>query len=124
MRMPRHIVLALSPVVLLASCDPFDLVEPRPPYRQHGDRQQPQYDPRGERGPRQDGWEQGGSEDPRARPNRDGTPVPQRYPIAQRTDNPDQVISPFAPFNVIDVSGYNSGQLVRDPTNNEIFRIP
>jgi hypothetical protein len=46
------------------------------------------------------------------------------YPIAQRTANPDQVISPYEPFNVIDVSGFASGKLARDPSNQKIFRIP
>jgi hypothetical protein len=46
------------------------------------------------------------------------------YPTAGRTANIDQVLSPFEPFNVIDVSGFKSGQLVRDPSNKKIFRIP
>lgn len=122
MRMSRHLVLAVVPVLLLASCDPFDLVEPGPPYRQPGYQQQ--------RGPgiQQAGRDQaeGGNFQPRQNPYNepDTRPVPERYPMAERTANPNQVISPYAPFNVIDISGYNPGQLVRDPTNNEIFRIP
>jgi hypothetical protein len=46
------------------------------------------------------------------------------YPIAQRTANPDQVLSPYEPYNVIDVAGFKSGQLARDPSNQKIFRIP
>lgn len=46
------------------------------------------------------------------------------YPTAQRTANPDQVLSPYEPFNVIDVAGFKSGQLARDPSNQKIFRIP
>lgn len=46
------------------------------------------------------------------------------YPTAQRTANPDQVISPYEPYNVIDVAGFTSGQLARDPSNKKIFRIP
>ncbi len=46
------------------------------------------------------------------------------YPTAQRTENPDQVISPYEPYNVIDVAGFKPGQLARDPSNQKIFRIP
>lgn len=47
------------------------------------------------------------------------------YPYAKRTSNPNQVISPFGPnYNVIDVAGFKSGQLARDPSNGKIFRVP
>jgi hypothetical protein len=51
-------------------------------------------------------------------------PAGNSYPVAERTNNPDQVISPFPPYNVIDVAGFRSGQLARDPSNQKIFRIP
>lgn len=46
------------------------------------------------------------------------------YPDAKRTANPNQVISPYAPYNVIDVEGFRSGQLAKDPSNGKIFRVP
>lgn len=49
------------------------------------------------------------------------------YPTATATANPDQVLSPYEPFNVIDISGpprIESGKLARDPSNNKIFRVP
>ncbi len=46
------------------------------------------------------------------------------YPTAQRTANPEQVISPYEPYNVIDVAGFASGKLARDPSNQKIFRVP
>jgi hypothetical protein len=46
------------------------------------------------------------------------------YPTAQRTANPNQVLSPYEPYNVIDVEGFKSGQLARDPSNQKIFRVP
>lgn len=46
------------------------------------------------------------------------------YPTATRTANPNEVLSPYEPFNVIDVEGFKSGQLARDPSNQKIFRIP
>ena len=52
-------------------------------------------------------------------------PVPQDYPVAERTGTPNRVISPYGPnFNVIDITGFVSGQLARDPSNNKIFRVP
>ena len=49
------------------------------------------------------------------------------YPTATSTADPDQVLSPYAPYNVIDISGpprFKSGQLARDPSNQKIFRVP
>lgn len=55
-----------------------------------------------------------------------GTPQTQarQYPTAQRTTTPGQVFSPYPPHHRIDVTGYRSGQLVRDPETSEIFRVP
>jgi hypothetical protein len=46
------------------------------------------------------------------------------YPVAERTNNPNQVLSPYEPYNVIDVAGFKSGQLAKDPSNGKIFRVP
>lgn len=46
------------------------------------------------------------------------------YPVAQRTSNPDEVLSPYPPHHRINVAGFQSGQLARDPKNQKIFRIP
>jgi len=46
------------------------------------------------------------------------------FPTATRTEKPDQVLSPYEPYNVIDVGGFKSGQLARDPSNQKIFRVP
>lgn len=49
------------------------------------------------------------------------------YPTAKPTANPTEVISPYEPYNVIDISGpppFKSGQLARDPSNQKIFRVP
>jgi hypothetical protein len=46
------------------------------------------------------------------------------YPTATRTADPNQVLSPYEPFNVIDVTGFKAGQLARDPSNQKIFRVP
>ena len=55
---------------------------------------------------------------PPAQPGRDP------YPMAQRTNIPNQVISPYPPYNVMDVTDVRSGQLARDPKTGEIFRVP
>jgi hypothetical protein len=44
--------------------------------------------------------------------------------VARRTSNPNRVISPYPPYNVIDVTGFESGSLARDPSNKKIFRVP
>ena len=55
----------------------------------------------------------------------DPPPVPPgEYPVATPTANPNEVISPFPPYNRIDIEGFSSGQLARDPSNKQIFRVP
>jgi len=49
---------------------------------------------------------------------------PGQHPTARPTANANEVISPYEPYNVIDVEGFRSGQLARDPSNNKIFRVP
>jgi len=46
------------------------------------------------------------------------------YPTAKRTDNPNEVISPYAPYHLINVEGIKSGHLAKDPSTNNIFRVP
>jgi hypothetical protein len=53
------------------------------------------------------------------------TPLPkQDYPMGETTGNPNRVISPYKPYNVIDVTGFKSGALAKDPSNGKIFRVP
>ena len=65
-----------------------------------------------------------GSSPDNTRPAPQPAPQPQNYPTAQRTTTPGEVLSPYPPNKRIDVSGYRSGQLVKDPTTGEIFRVP
>lgn len=54
-----------------------------------------------------------------------GTPPRTTYPMAERTSNPNHVLSPYGPdHNVIDVSEFKSGDLAKDPSNGKIFRVP
>jgi hypothetical protein len=67
-----------------------------------------------------------GTTSPTPAPSPSPAPAPMigGYPSAQATANPNQVLSPYEPYNVIDVEGFKSGQLARDPSNQKIFRIP
>ena len=58
-------------------------------------------------------------EDPAASPNRPG-----EYPTAKPTTKANEVVSPYEPYKIINVEGYKSGELVRDPHNKKIFRVP
>jgi hypothetical protein len=49
---------------------------------------------------------------------------PGEYPTAKPTTKPDEVVSPYEPYNIINVEGYKPGELVRDPHNKKIFRVP
>lgn len=60
-------------------------------------------------------------------PYRQTRPQPRtepQYPVATRTANPNQVISPYPPNNTIDVAGFKSGEIAIDPTTNKIFVVP
>lgn len=142
--------LVLLPLSLLAvSCYPadpyYDPYEPRPRNRQPAPYapQAPGYPtPQGETGtfePIPGGNPPPGNPAPRPPaaenraptipPSLEDTPAPQppprpTYPEAKRTANPNQVISPYAPYNVIDVEGFKSGALAKDPSNGKIFRVP
>ena len=77
-------------------------------------------DPYGQTNPGPDPYRQ-----PPENPDMQPAPVrPGDYPLARRTANPNQVISPYEPYNVIDVEGFKSGELARDPSNKKIFRVP
>lgn len=124
MRITRILILLSSAAVLLTACDPFDLVEPRPRDRRpiHPDARQQQPRPQPQTDARRPDHDNAHDNTNQA-PRRDG-PVTERYPFAQRTEIPGQVISPYPPYNVIDVTEFQSGQLARDPSNNQIFRVP
>ena len=107
------ITAGLSGCLFLVSCEPLP-VGPQPRYGPN-DRPAPQPYPDDRYGP---GTELPPEPQPVPRPTRD------QYPTAERTDNPNQVLSPYAPYNVIDVEGFRSGQLAKDPSNGKIFRIP
>lgn len=116
---------ALAPIALLVSCQPPPPVppphfRPNPPYAPtpvppYGNAPAPTpVPPYGN--------------PPAANPNPEPpTTTPGTYPLATATENPMQVISPYPPYNVIDLSDLPdpaSGQLARDPSNKKIFRIP
>ena len=102
------LTMAAGSALLLVSCEPIPIYpdhrHPRP--NSPGGNDQPQTD-------RPDG--QSDIINP---------PTQSEHPVAQRTAHPNHVISPFSPFNVINVEGFRSGQLAKDPSNGKIFRIP
>jgi len=132
-------LIGLAALVLGAvGCDPLPVYpQTDGPYRPHPERPYPQRDPgapyygdeqapRDPRGPlteydtRPDYDARYGEEQPPV----ERVPPRDQYPVAQRTDNPNRVLSPYKPYNVIDVEGFRSGQLAKDPSNGKIFRVP
>lgn len=118
MRMSKPILLAniATVALVLASCAPPPTVPP------------PRFTPNPPYSPEQvDAY--GQTSDPYGQGN-DRAPQPEQqlapgeYPTARGTANPNEVISPYAPYNVIDIEGFNSGQLARDPSNRKIFKVP
>ena len=72
----------------------------------------------------EDSLRHGSNQPPPGYGNPPPTPRTSDYPLARRTSTPNQVISPYPPYNVIDVRDFRSGDLARDPGNQKIFRVP
>ena len=137
--------LALLPLALVAaSCvnsvpyhmqqPPYRNGEPYYPYSHGRGPDQGRYQPMADRNspppPAYDSAESEVEERPRIE---ETTPAPQPkpkpqgrkdYPIAERTEKPGMVLSPYAPYNVIDVQDFQSGDLAKDPSNGKIFQVP
>jgi hypothetical protein len=119
---PMHILMPIAAMaaLLASACTPPPDVppprfKPNPPYP-------PEIVDAYGTAPRYEN-EDSGYADPAPAP----APTPGRpgdYPLATPTPNPNEVISPYEPYHVIDIEGFRSGQLARDPSNNRIFRVP
>lgn len=122
-----HLITAgLTGCLFLVSCEPLPVGHDqrygpnRYPDRDQRPDPRPYPEPDGRYGP-------GRQLPPEPQPAPQPAPQPTRdqYPTAERTNNPNQVISPYGPdYNVIDVEGFRSGQLAKDPSNGKIFRVP
>jgi hypothetical protein len=118
-------VPALSAVLstaLLVSCiDPVPAPPPR--FTPNGPYPPNQVDPYGNPSP--DGKYPNIDPPEPSPPAPDPAPTrPGEYPVAKPTAKADEVVSPYEPYNIINVEGYRSGELVRDPHNKKIFRVP
>jgi len=116
--------VACEPLPVYPQSDaPRQHYPPRAPYQ--GEQSAPYGNAQNPHDPRQDTRvPYGRQQPPEVRPPVDIVPPRDQYPIAQRTDNPNRVLSPYSPYNVIDVEGFRPGQLAKDPSNGKIFRIP
>lgn len=58
--------------------------------------------------------------------DRDGNPLPDKpdFPTATATKDPGIVLSPYPPYDTLDVKGMAPGSLARDPATGQIFRVP
>lgn len=100
---------------------------PEGPYGNPNGPQRPPNDPYGNPPPQ---YGQQGIQDPRQGIVDPPTPTPPSklnpsdYPVAKKGKKPNEVISPYAPYNVIDITGFKSGQMAKDPSNKKIFVVP
>lgn len=131
-----ELTIGLGAALLLTSCEPLPVYPEnnRPPRRgiyddQNDRRPQPdRYDNPNDYDNRNDNRYGNGNgydnRDQQLQPQVERQPARNEYPQAERTANSNQVLSPYAPYNVIDVEGFRSGQLAKDPSNGKIFRVP
>ena len=147
-------VLLFLPFVLIASSClyPEPYAPPRSPYRQGGAAYP--YGARGPQAPPDAGdygetgrYEQIPGDGPSAGPSPQAeyrppapridddfdpapdAPAPQpqakkEYPVGRLSDKPGFVVSPYPPYNTLDLNGIKSGALARDPSNDKVFRVP
>ena len=47
-----------------------------------------------------------------------------QFPVAEATAREGYVRSPYEPHTLINVEGFQSGMMVKDPETGEIFRVP
>ena len=45
-------------------------------------------------------------------------------PAGKKGSKAGRVISPYPPYNELDISGLDSGSTALDPTTNKVFRVP
>jgi hypothetical protein len=69
------------------------------------------------------GYNDGRYPDDRSGDYRDGD-YRDRYPVGRPTDRPGFVVSPYPPYNRIDVRGIPRGAKVQDPSTGRIFINP
>ena len=126
-----QLTTALGAALLVVSCEPLPVYPPGQGsprggrYDQGNDGRYNSPDSRyDDRGSNQGGRYGDPGQGNQYRPQPPREPTRDQYPVAERTENPDRVISPYSPYNVIDVQGFRSGQLAKDPSNGKIFRIP
>jgi len=55
-----------------------------------------------------------------------GRPLPDKpdFPTATATKDSGVVLSPYPPYDLLDVKGMASGSLAKDPATGQVFRIP
>ena len=46
------------------------------------------------------------------------------FMIGKKTSKPGRVVSPYAPYNELDITGLPSGSLALDPTTQRVFQVP
>lgn len=44
--------------------------------------------------------------------------------VGKRTSKPGRVVSPYPPYNELDITGLPSGSLALDPTTQKVFQVP
>jgi hypothetical protein len=118
----------VAAALVLASCTPPEPVPP-PRFRPNPPYPPQQVDPYGRPadsyGQPTDPYAPNTDTAPPTPPTAPETPTrPGEFPTAKLTVKPNVVISPYEPYNEVDVSDYKPGELARDPYNKKIFRVP
>lgn len=51
-------------------------------------------------------------------------PSSNSFMVGKKTSKPGRVMSPYAPYNELDITGLPSGSLALDPTTQKVFQVP
>jgi hypothetical protein len=53
-----------------------------------------------------------------------GTAKSGSFLVGKKTNKPGRVVSPYAPYNELDITGLPAGSLALDPTTQKVFQVP
>lgn len=100
-----HRILTVTAIALLSSCEPI-IQESGDPSAHYG------------------AYDRSDAPSSFSEPTMPQPEVRADYPYAEKTSTPGIVISPHAPYNVMDVNGLRPGSLALDRSTNKKFRVP
>ena len=58
------------------------------------------------------------------KPTNDGDAKSGSFMVGKKGSKPGRVVSPYPPYNELDITGLPTGSLALDPTTQKVFQVP